>query len=201
MSGAEVGRGDGSGETYWILRREQIECLASPRRQDLLDRLAAAGPQSVKECARAVGLKPSAAYRHLAALQDVGLIRVAGTRVVRRKQETLFETVAPRMRMAAALGKPELQEPLSQVVAALCRQLDRDFKAGLGAPSAVPSGAGRNVGFYRHVAAPDAATLEEINAHLTRVAELMWREPSPGRPLLGLGWVMAPVGEAPVEET
>lgn len=190
---------EGSETTYWILRRDQIECLASPRRQDLLDRLASAGPQSVKECAGAVGLKPSAAYRHLAKLREVGLIRVAGTRVVRRKQETLFEARAPRMRLAAALGKADLHEPLEQVVAALCRQLERDFNAGLGTPDAAPGGAERNVGFYRHVAAPDAATLAEINAHLTRIAELMWREPTPGRPLIGLGWVMAPVGKAPVD--
>lgn len=187
-------------ETYWILRREQVECLASPRRQELLDRLAACGPESVKECAQAVGLKPSAAYRHLSALQGVGLIHTAGTRVVNRKQETLYEAVAPRMRLAGALSERELHGALRRVVAALGRQMTRDFERGLDSDRAVATGPERNVGFYRHVAAPDEETLAQINRRLDQVAELLWQPPKEGRPLISLGWVMAPGSDRPETE-
>lgn len=184
-------------DTYWILRRDQIECLASPRRQDLLDRLAASGDQSVKQCAIAVGLKPSAAYRHMSALLEVGLIRVAGTRVVNRKQETLYRAVSPRMRLAGALGRSELHDSLRQVVKALGRQMSRDFDQGIDHGQAVSSGPERNVGFYRHVGAPSADAMSELNGHLQRIAEILWSDPQPDRPLISLGWVLAPVGDEP----
>ena len=182
-------------ETYWILRRDQIECLASSRRQDLLDRLAAAGDQSVKQCATAVGLKPSAAYRHLSALLQVGLIEVAGTRVVNRKQETLYRSVAPRMRLAGALDRPELHPSLRRVVCALSRQMSRDFERGLDHGEAQCAGVDRNLGFYRHVGAPSAEVMREINGHLDHIAELLWQPPEQERPLLSFGWVLAPVGD------
>ncbi len=186
---------DTESETYWILRRDQVECLASSRRQDLLDRLAAAGDQSVKQCATAVGMKPSAAYRHVSALLEAGLIEVAGTRVVNRKQETLYRAVAPRMRLARALDRPDLHPSLSRVVYALSRQMARDFERGLGHGDGQCTGSDRNLGFYRHVGAPSVEVMREINGHLDRIAELLWRQPEPDRPLISFGWVMAPVGD------
>src|SRR5689334_10101526 len=103
--------------TYWILERRQIACLASPRRQDILDRLVATGPCSVREFCAAVGLAPSAAYHHLRRLEAVGLVVEAGTRVVNRRTERLYAPRAPRMRLARALGRAPVRAEVHRVVA------------------------------------------------------------------------------------
>lgn len=180
-------------DTYWILDRKQILCLASSRRQDILDRLAASGPSSVREFAAAVGLAPSAVYHHLRRLEAAGLVAAAGTRIVRRRTEKLYAAVAPRMRLARALEQGRHREPLQRVVAALCRQMSRDFARAISRPGARADGPGRNLGFFRLVGSPDAATLAEINRHLDRVAELFWGQAGGGAPLVALGWTLAPV--------
>jgi DNA-binding transcriptional ArsR family regulator len=184
--------------TYWILDRHQIECLASPRRQDILDRLVATGPCAVREFCSAVGLAPSAAYHHLRRLESAGLVVEAGTRVVRRRTERLYAARAPRMRMARAIGRA-----VRSVVSALCRQISRDFARGMERPDARVSGTARNLGFFRLVGSPDRTALAEINRHLDRIAELLWI-PSPPRrrtrvaqpPSVSFAWTLAPLGRS-----
>lgn len=79
---------------YWILDRKQIQCLSSSRRQDMVDRLAGDGPLSVRELARAIGMKPSAIYHHLEQLLAVGLVIESGHRTVNRRQEKLYATLS-----------------------------------------------------------------------------------------------------------
>jgi len=182
------------GDTYWIERKDQILCLASPQRQAIIDWLAAAGPASVREFAAHVGLAPSAAYHHLHQLEAVGLVRRDGTRVVRRKSEAVYATVAPRMRMIRALERPAGRNHAARVVSALCRRANRDFAAGAGDPEARPTGAGRNLGFFRMVAAPPPAALAEINRCLDRITELMWTQGDDRAPRMALAWTLSPVG-------
>ncbi len=187
--------------TYWILREDQIECLASSRRQSILDRLCVDGPSSVREFSRAIGLKPSAAYHHLERLIEAELVEEAGERPVGRRIEKLYQAVAPRMRMARALADPDLAEPLRQVVSAMCRQLDRDFAVGIEHPAARPTGATRNLGFSRTVGTPDTETMKQINQRLAEIQELFWREPRRGAELVSFGWTLAPVPRPPGDGT
>ena len=60
---------------YWIERRDQIEALCSPTRQDIADRLGAVGPCTVAVLAAALGYRPTALYQHLIALKRVGLVQ------------------------------------------------------------------------------------------------------------------------------
>jgi len=182
------------GETYWILRKEQIFCLASPQRQAILDWLSASGPASVREFAAHAGMAPSAAYHHLHRLEEVGLVKRAGTRVVRRKAEAIYATVAPRMRMARALERPAGRAHATRVVAALCRRASRDFAAGAGRDDARAAGAARTLGFFRLVGSPPPPALAEINRCLDRIAELMWTRHDEEAPRLALSWTMSPVG-------
>jgi len=182
-----------STESYWIRDRTQIETLASAPRQDLVDRLAATGPHSVRELAQALGRKPSALYHHLARLVEAGLVVEAGTRVVNRRTERLYATPSPRMRLRRALSEPKLRELTPGVVRAMARQLVRDFASGIGTPGAETSGAKRNLGFFRLVGQPSARGLSRINASLEAIAEVLWRDRDSRAPLVAFGWTMAPV--------
>lgn len=178
---------------YWIVREDQVRCLASARRQDMVDRLAAGGPLSVRELAATIGMKPSALYHHLSPLLDVGLVVEAGSRLVNRRREKLYDTPSSRMRLLRALSRPATRPLMKDTVTALCRQMDRDFANGIGSPAAAAEGAARNLGFFRLVGRPGKGALVRINEHLAAIGDILWNENDPRSPLVALAWTFTPL--------
>lgn len=183
-------------ETYWVMDPAQLAVLTSPRRHDIVDRLAAAGPISIRELAAQIGAKPSALYHHINKLLAVGLVVEAGSRVVRRKREQLYATPSPRVRLLRALAEGEHAALLNEIVASLTRQMARDFSTGTASPVRAADGQGRNLGFFRLVGRPSPAQLARINACLLEVAEILWHSNDPRADLICLGWIMAPVDKS-----
>jgi DNA-binding transcriptional ArsR family regulator len=159
----------------------------------MVDRLAASGPISIRELAAGIGKRPSALYRHLGMLLEVGLVVEAGTRVVRRKQEKLYATPAPRMRLIHALGDPRLADLMVQLVATLGRQMTRDFAHGISRSEARHLGDDRNLGLFRLVGAPGPKALAAINRRLDEILEILLEPPDPKAPFLALTWTLSPV--------
>jgi len=180
--------------TYWIMERAQLAALSSPRRLDIVDALAAAGPLPVRALAAQIGAKPSALYHHLARLLEVGLVVEAGAQTINRKRETLYATPAPRMRLLRALAEGRHRKEMDEIVAAQTRQMERDFRAAGTHAARAAEGDQRNYGFFRLLARPDAATLAAINAKLGEIAELLWAADDPDAQLLCLAWTMTPLG-------
>lgn len=183
-------------QTYWIMEPAQLAAMASARRQDIVDRLAATGPLSVKELAAQIGARPPALYHHIERLLAVRLIEDAGTRTLNRKREQLYAARAPRMRMARALAEGRHPALMEAIVASLTRQMDRDFQAAGRSPARRAEGTQRNFGFFRLMGRPDAAGVARINACLAEVAEILWEAEDPGADLICLSWVLAPVEAA-----
>src|SRR4029079_11092684 len=104
----------------------QLEAVANPRRQEMLARLAASGPLSIRELAEQVGARPTALYHHLERLMAVGLVVEAGVRERNRRREQLYEPVAERLRLARAHRDPAHALAVARIVAAQTRQLSRD---------------------------------------------------------------------------
>jgi DNA-binding transcriptional ArsR family regulator len=179
-------------EPYWILRQDQLRCLCSAVRMDLVDHLAGRGPLSVRELAEAVGMQPSAVYHHLRQLIAVDLVSEAGARVVNRKSEKLYETPSRRMRLRRALEDPANADIMRQFVEALCRQAERDFAGGQKAGGNPSPGPDRNLGFFRLIARPSPDTLARLNAVLDQLYDILWEDPDPDQPAIALTWVLAP---------
>ena len=181
-------------QTYWIVRRDQLECLSFPVRADIVDHLAGRGAMSVRALAASLGKKPSALYYHVEMLLETGLIEVAGEDTSGRKPETLYQTRAPRMRARRALADPALAEINADMAAATLRQATRDFGHALGSTGGQIEGDARTLGFYRSVGAPDPETLAAINGHLDAIAELMWASRGENEgDLISFAWTMAPL--------
>ena len=181
-----------SADAYWVLKRDQVQALASAMRMDMVDHLASAGPQSIKSLAADLGVKPSALYHHINKLLSVGLILEAGTQVENRKSEKLYRTPSPRMRLKRALDETALNTEVNKVADALARQANRDFHNGRGTKAARTDGPGRNLGFYRAMNRPSPENLEKINQKLDEIAELLWEDQDDGQPQISLSWIMAP---------
>ena len=180
---------------YWVVREDQVECLSSAVRMTLIDRLAVDGPMSAEEIARAISLKPTAVYHHLAKLVRCGLVLEVGKRTLpgAKKPQVLYNTPSPKMRLMRALNMPELAPRVMGCVTATLRQADRDFAAALDAGGNITDGPDRNLGFFRLAARPSAETLQAINDHLWAIAELMWRAGDEGGAPISLAWSMAPL--------
>lgn len=185
-----------SDDEYWILDPEEIQCLASAPRMTIVDRLAADGPMSVDDLARVIGMKQTAVYHHIHKLEAVGLVRASERRLLpgARKPQILYATPAPRMRMAAALGRRELRHGVVRCAGAVLRQADRDFAEGF-TFDPVHDGPQRNHGFLRLIGRPTPETLERINAHLAAIHELLWQPDGQVGPPIALSWAMAPVSD------
>ncbi len=181
-------------ETFWVLEQAQLRCLVNARRHDIIDQLAARGPMAVRDLAAAIHARPSALYYHMAALLRVGLVVVAGHRVVRRKRELLYASPAPRMRFKRALHDPRNAKLFVRIAASMTRQMHRDFRRGMRAPGAATAGGGRNLGLFRLVGSPDPRTLREINRRLDDVADLLWQSAGGSGKVISFAWVMSPVG-------
>lgn len=188
-----------SGDTLWVLDDVQVRHAISPRRHDIVDRLSASGPLSVRELATMMGAQPPALYHHIRLLMEAGLVVEAGHRTVRRKREQLYDTVARRIRLGAALANPANDPVMTRIVAGTTRQMERDFKSGLASPHRQSAGDSRNLGFLRVVSTPSPKTLKAVNRKLEEIADLLWRDQPPGNPAVAFHWLMAPLGAVPAD--
>lgn len=179
--------------TYWILRSDQIAAVTSPLRQEIVDRLAAFGPEGVRELALALGRRPTSIYHHVRRLERVGLLSTVPGDGTLGRPSVRYATIAPRMRLARAARVPSNWKPLRRAAAAAASQSSRDYAKGFGAGHWKIEGAGRNHWFFRVVASPSRGRLREINTLLDRLAELVWApDPRPGTPI-SVAWFLAPL--------
>ncbi len=178
---------------YYVLDRRQLSAMASPIRQDIVDHLAAHDEMSIKELGASIGRNPSSIYHHLNMLLEVGLVEESGARIVNRKTEKLYTTPSRRMRLKKALEDPANNDIMQEIVAALCRQTERDFSHGLNSDDARRTGSAPNLRFFRLVNRPSPSALADINAKLDEIGEILWREPDPKSPMVALTWILSPM--------
>lgn len=157
---------------------------------DIVDHLSGRAPTSIKELANEIGRQASSIYHHVQLLVDVGLVVEAGARVVNRKSEKLYMTTAPRMRVRKALGDKRNADVMRDIVAALCREAERDFSRGLDQEGQT-QGPHRTLGFFRQVNRTSKVSLKRINALLDEIAEVLWEDPDPEGELVALTWTMS----------
>jgi DNA-binding transcriptional ArsR family regulator len=177
---------------YYVLREDQLRCLTSPVRHDMVDHLSAHGVMSIRDLAASIGKKPASIYHHLKQLIEVGLVQEVGTRLVNRRHEKLYATPSRRMRLNKALADRANNQVMREIVDALCRQTARDFTYGLIDEAARRDGVQQNLRFFRLVNRPTPRSLKELNRKLDEIAEILWRDPDPESPVVALTWILTP---------
>ncbi len=180
-------------EVYYITRPEQRDLLASTRLQPIGDLLSIKGPMSVKEIAVALGQRPSALYHHINKAVNVGLIVEAGSRVVNRRKEFLYDTPAVKMRFGFSVADKKQRKLWRKIQTAHSRQSDRDFTKALTEADIVDDGPQRNLRTFRLVGTPDPDALAEINQKIEEIGELMWQSAGQDNPLIAITCVVAPL--------
>ncbi|MEI9989152.1 MAG: helix-turn-helix domain-containing protein [Rhizomicrobium sp.] len=175
-----------------ISKPEHLKALASPIRHDIVDRLAAMGPLSVRDLARVLGRKPTAIYRHLVTLEKLGLVRASATSGTRGRPAMVYRTVAPLARLARPPRIKGNRAPMVKIANAMARQAAREYAGAFHADGGTVDGPRRNHAFFELVTSPSPKKLARINAMLDELAQLMWTpDKNPGRPIR-VTWFLSP---------
>lgn len=181
-------------ETLWIRNPEQLNALISPMRQNILDRLEAAGPATVAELASHLGSAQDALYYHVRKLEGVGLLQRVDVRKGEGRDAAVFDLTARHWHIAYRPGDPENEDSVSAITAGMLRQAQRDFEGGFSSQDVRVDGPARNLWSLRLESALDDEELRSINGHLQAILEILRK---PRRRVSGthyaLTWVMAPL--------
>ncbi len=112
---------------------DQVKVLADPLRIRILEELCKE-ERTTKQVAKLLGEKPTKLYHHVAALERVGLIRLARTRQNRGTLEKYYLAVArqfrgdSRMFAAAETGSKEEGDTLQAVVSTLLERTSDEMR-------------------------------------------------------------------------
>ena len=181
---------------HWIRDPATIELLASPLRQQLLDRLEAEGPCSVRELADALGRRPDALYYHVKLLIDHGLLEEVEQRATGTSPESVYDLCHRRWHIAYEPDDPQNAAALAKITKHMLRAAGGDFAAGLAHPEARGSGPARNLWSLRLEAHLDAIEQRELARHLEAIVALLRKPKRDHRgQLTALTWILAPVND------
>jgi DNA-binding transcriptional ArsR family regulator len=166
-------KGSRRARTYPIRRSEQLEALASPVRQELVDALQASGPCSIAELAGQLGRASDSLYYHVRHLEQVGLIVHRGTRRAGRRDEALFDVPGARMQLDLQPERPSEISAVLDIVGAALRIAHRDLRAAFEAGLAVYRGRRRNAWGGRMKGWLTRAEVEQVRHHTDAIHELL----------------------------
>lgn len=192
------GQGGSRPRLYWVTRKEQLDALASAVRLDILDRMVALGPLSVKTLSASMGMKPTAIYQHLQKLERLELVRSTRTTGARGRPAAVYEAAGTRVRLARAPLTTENRKPMAKIARAVAGQAAKDYSRAFASDSWRIEGPTRNHWHFRGLMRPSRQRLAKINALFDQLAELIWTsDSSPGKQLISVAWFLAPVGARP----
>jgi len=103
----------------------ELRALASPERQDIVQALAGRRALSVRELAAVLGRLPVSLYYHLRALEKIGVVEQAGSRVASKGEEALYRVVAREIHIVPAKRGAGEVRALRRLAAGLFRRAHR----------------------------------------------------------------------------
>jgi len=119
---------------------ETLRALSDPIRLRILESMVARASETwtVKRLAAALGVGPTKLYHHVGVLEERGLIRIAGTRVVSGIIETSYRTAQLSLRLDRALLAGGLPEPVDALLRTVLDTVRDGIAASLAAGIADP---------------------------------------------------------------
>ena len=183
-----------SGSTRQIKDMKQLEALASPARQEIIDTLEAGGPSSAAELGALLGRAPDSLYFHLKRLEDAGLVKRSDRDIGRGRTEAVFEPAGRDMRLAPEAFTPAKADAMARLTGAMMRITARDLENAVVEGLANVHGKRCNYRAGRMKAWLTGAQLQDINSHIDAIMEIMRTGERPkGSALHAMTFAMAPV--------
>ncbi|MHC5005271.1 MAG: helix-turn-helix domain-containing protein [Planctomycetota bacterium] len=161
--------------TYVARDPAQRRALTSPLRLEILEHFLGA-PMSVADLAARMGRRPDSLYYHVRTLADVGLLVPAGTRKRGKRDEALYQLVAPTIEMAGDLDDPAVIDDALKAFAAGWRAAERELRDALESGRPRTRGHRRNHLCIRQRCCLRPKALEQVNRHLDAIQKVIDRE-------------------------
>lgn len=117
-----------------VLSEEQVICLSSPLRKELLATFISFGPASVSEVATRLNKRAKSLYYHIEQMEAHGLLRVVGRQTSVKKPEALYAAVSPRIEFdkePSQSYRSAMRKSIQSLLRLVSRQMDQAEKAGL----------------------------------------------------------------------
>ncbi len=166
----EERRGPEDRHPYLVGRRDQLESLTSPVRQEIVDVLQASGPASIAEVAGWLGRAADSLYYHIRRLVEVGLVIETDRRRTGRRDEAIFDVVGRPLRVKGA--SPDV---IARTIAAVLRLTDRDLREALEGERCSFEGSDRNTSAGRMKGWLTTADALEVHDLLERIGDIFER--------------------------
>ena len=162
-------------------RQAQLSTLRSPVRLELLDAMTRVDAVSLAEIGALIGRPSDGLYYHVRALERVGLVRPAGTRVVNGRSEALYRSAASEFTLRYTPVPPRRAAAVNGIIAAMMRLGARDFRRALGGEGVRLEGPERDLWAMRTTGWLRPADVRRVNALIRRLAATAARGRRPGR--------------------
>jgi hypothetical protein len=181
-----------------IERAEEVELLASPARQEIVDTLEAlGGTASVAAIAAQLGRPCDGLYYHLRLLTAGGILEELPGDGDGRQYRTRTRGEA-RLRLRYHPGKTPNARAVERVAKGMLRIAQRDFASALRDPEVEVDGPKRALWASRTKGWVGERDLVAINRLLTRIQSILSRDRAPRRDrLVAFTWVLAPIAAKP----
>ncbi len=157
---------------YSVRSSAQLQVLASPDRQEIVQTLLGRPPMSVRDLGELLGRLPVSLYYHLRALERAGLVVRAGDRGAGRGKETLYGLPAGEIAIQPERRGRREVAALRKIGAGAFRQAMRLHDAMV-AEEPSPRLLRREHLLAQRTVRLDARGLEQVNRRLRDLADLL----------------------------
>jgi len=171
---------------------DQLQVIASPGRDEILDAAGVIGPCTVGELAHFLGRSRHALYYHVRALKECGLLLEA--RSPGRKGAVAYETPGRPLIVRFDLSSERARQAVLSIAKARLRSAARGFVRACNREIAVVEGPRRNLWATRWTGTLTDHSLKEANRLLARLISLFKPRRSPkAANVFELTFVMVPM--------
>jgi DNA-binding transcriptional ArsR family regulator len=178
--------------SYVVKNPGQLAALACSARQEIVDVLSQMGSVSVAELAKALGRPADSLYYHLRVLTRSGLVRQDGVRSRAGREEALFRTVAPELRLRYPPRSPKNARAMTAIVSSMLRLGNRDFRRAIQKPDVIVAGKERELWALRRTAWLSREEIARVNRLIQSLADAVSGPKRPGR-LYGITVLLSPL--------
>lgn len=179
-------------QCHVIRNKKELAALVSGARQEIVDVLSQMANLSVAELAAALGRPADAIYYHLRILQRARLVVCVGNRNHGQRQEQLFRTILPNLRMEYRTGKGGNAGEITAIVRSMLRLGARDFGHAFRGGNAKVAGRGRELWALRTTGWVTPDELVKVNRSISSLARAVSKPRKQGR-LYGITVLLTPL--------
>lgn len=159
----------------------QMNVLASPVRQELLDVMARMGTVSLTQVGSVLGRPSDGLYYHVRLLERAGLVKSMGTRMRRGRPEALFRAAAPEFALRYGSSGPSHVRAVASIVTSMLRLGIRDFRRALASGGNRVEGPERDLWALRTTGWLVPRDVQRVNRLIKELSEATTRSDTRGR--------------------